>query len=98
MAALGDRVPHQDVAVEPVRLFAGLLAGIGDPVVVVGGAHLVRIAILQRPADADDEDWPDISAGSPSRAACAAGRDTFENFFGMQEHEVLGQVWDSADL
>src|SRR5436853_6513521 len=56
MAALGYIVPNQDVAVESMGIFAGLLAGVGDPIVVVGGAHLVWIAILQWPANPKDED------------------------------------------
>ena len=75
VAALGDGVPHQDVAVQPVRGLSGFLAGVGDPVVVVGGAHLVRIAVLQWPADADNEDGRIFLQDLPSRAACAAGRD-----------------------
>ena len=56
MAALGDMVPDQDVAVQAVSVAQSLPAGVGDPVIVVGGAHLVWVAIFQRPADADDED------------------------------------------
>ena len=56
MTATRDRVPHEDVAIEAMRILAGFEAGIGDPVVVVCGAHLVRVAVFQWPADADDED------------------------------------------
>jgi len=41
MAALGHRVPDQDVAIQAVCVFAGLILRVGDPVVVIGGAHLV---------------------------------------------------------
>ena len=56
VAAVGDVVPDEDVAVESVGIFAGFVAGVGNPVVVIGGAHLVRVSIAQGPADADDED------------------------------------------
>ena len=46
MAPPGNRVPYQDVAIQSMRVFAGLIVGVGDPVVVIGGAHLVRIAVL----------------------------------------------------
>jgi hypothetical protein len=36
VAALRDMVPDQDVAVESMRVAQSLLAGVGDPVVVVG--------------------------------------------------------------
>src|SRR6266567_6213060 len=55
MAALRDVVPDQDVAVESVRVARSLLAGVSDPVVVIGGTILVRQAVEQRPADTDDE-------------------------------------------
>src|SRR5436190_11542042 len=46
VAALGDRVPYQDVAIETVGGIAGFLARVRYPIVVVGGAHFVRISVL----------------------------------------------------
>ena len=43
MSPLRDRVPDQDVAIQPVRVFARLLAGVGDPVVVIGGALAIMM-------------------------------------------------------
>src|SRR5438270_12956655 len=55
MPALSDVVPHQNVAVQAVSVTMGLVAGVGDPVIVIGSAHLVRIAVFQGPADPDNE-------------------------------------------
>src|SRR5262249_24109405 len=52
----GDRIPHQNVAVQTMGTADGICACLGHPVVIIGGAHLVRIADLQSPADPDDED------------------------------------------
>ena len=46
MPPLGHRVPYQDVAVQAVAHVAIVGAGFGNPVVVVGGAHFVRITVL----------------------------------------------------
>jgi hypothetical protein len=52
----GDVVPDQNVAVQAMRVAVRLTAGIGNPIVVVGGAHFVRIAVFQWPTDANNED------------------------------------------
>ena len=46
VTALGHRVPHQDVAIETVRLFMCLFLRFSDPVIVVGGSVLVRVAVF----------------------------------------------------
>src|SRR5215472_14485451 len=56
MSALGDMIPDENVAVQAVSIAVGLRAGIGDPVIVIGSPHLVRISVIQWPADASDED------------------------------------------
>ena len=75
---LEDVVPDQDVAVEALEsLFVG-----AAPVVVVGGAAVMRLPVRQDPADADDED------GSP------AAHNLFLPLFGIQPrielHQFLG--------
>jgi len=57
---MGDGVPDQDVAVDPVHRPAVVGDRRGHPVVVVGGAHLVGVAVVERPADPDDEDRGDL--------------------------------------
>lgn len=47
VAALGDLIPYEDVAAEPRRLLCIDRAGFRDPIVVIGGAHFVRIAIFK---------------------------------------------------
>ncbi len=51
MAAPGNGIPHQDVAVQTMRVFASLVARIGSPIVVIRSAHLMLIAILEWPTD-----------------------------------------------
>src|ERR1041384_7288509 len=53
--SLCDRVPNQNVAVESVHFSSIFGSSFGDPVVVVRGSQLVRIAVFQRPADPVDE-------------------------------------------
>src|SRR5208283_5577582 len=55
VTAPGNGVPREDVPVEAMHGAPILRAGLRDPVIVVGGAHLVREPILERPADPDQE-------------------------------------------
>jgi len=49
-------IPDQDVAVHAVRFLVRLIASIGNPIVVVGGAHLMQEAVFQRPSDTNNKD------------------------------------------
>src|ERR1039457_969013 len=89
MAALGDGVPNQDVAVESVHGAALGRMGFGDPIVVIGGAHFVGIAIGQSPSDADDEDGGMLlQDGGFALFAGEIGIEV-EDLFGVQEGELL---------
>ena len=55
VAPFCDRIPHQDITVKSMVLLAIFDDGLGDPVVVIGSAHFVGVAVFQRPADADNE-------------------------------------------
>ena len=62
-SSVKNRVPDEDVAVEAWTSFSR-----GDPIVVVGGTAVVRLAVAQRRADPDDE--MRVADGRP---ACAPG-------------------------
>ena len=69
-----------------------LLAGVGDPVVVVGGANFVRKAVFQCPADADNKDGRIfLQDGGLAPLAGQVGIHG-EKFFGVKECEFLGQA------
>jgi hypothetical protein len=54
--ATRDRIPDEDVSVQPVHRATVGGHGLRRPVVVVGRPQLVREAVGERPADAVDED------------------------------------------
>ena len=91
-----DRVPDEDVAVQPVHRAPVRRDGLGRPVVVVGGAQLVRVAVGERPADPVDEDRRMLL--QDRRLALLArqvgvGR---EDVLGVEELELVGQRAGSA--
>jgi hypothetical protein len=92
VATLGHRIPHEDVAVQAMRGFAHFLAGVGDPVVVVGGAHLVGIAVFQWSAGADDEDGGTFLKNRRLALLPGQVRIQIEKFLRLQEDEFLGKA------
>jgi arabinose-5-phosphate isomerase len=92
VAALGDVVPDQDVAVQSVSVAMSLLAGVGDPVVVVGGAIFMREAVFQWPADADNKDGRIFLQDDGLAALAGQVGIHGEKFFGVKECEFLGQA------
>ena len=92
MAPLGNGVPDQDVAVQPMRVFAGLIVSIGNPVVVIGGAHFVRITVLQRPANSDNENRRILLQHRGLALLAWQVGIHIENFLGVQELQLLGQI------
>ena len=96
MATLRDRVPDQDVAVQAVHRPPVGCDGGGYPVVVVGRPQLVRIPVLERPADADDEDGRDLL--QDERLALLAGQVGIapEEILGMEEGDLLRQIGIAA--
>src|ERR1039458_9676098 len=92
MAAPGDWVPDQDVAVESMHGAALGRLGFGDPIVVIGGAHFVGIAIGESPSNTDDEDGGVLlQDGGLALFAGEIGIEV-EDLFGVQEGELLGEV------
>src|ERR1017187_6686968 len=92
MAALGDGVPDQDVAVESMHGAAFGRVGFGDPIVVIGGAHFVGIAIGESPSDTDNKDSGILlQDGGFALFAGEIGIE-IEDLFGVQESELLGEV------
>lgn len=55
VTAVRDVIPDQDVAVEAVSVAVGFVAGVGDPVIVIGGSHLVGVLVFQGPTDSDNQ-------------------------------------------
>jgi hypothetical protein len=92
VAALRNVVPDQDVAVQSVSIAEGLFAGVGDPVVVIGGAILVRESVFERPADANDKDGGILLQDDGLTAFARKIGIHGEQFFGVKESEFLGQV------
>src|SRR5581483_7939327 len=92
VAALGDVVPDENVAVQAVRVFPGLIVGVGDPVIVVGGAHLVRVAVFQRPADPNNKDGRIFLEHLGLALLARQVGIHVENFFGVQEGELFGKI------
>src|ERR1039458_9076228 len=92
MAAPGDGVPDQDVAVESMHGAAFGRVGFGDPIVVIGGAHFVGIAIGESPSDTDNKDSGILlQDGGFALFAGEIGIEV-EDLFGVQESELLGEV------
>jgi hypothetical protein len=56
VAAPRDVIPDQNVAIQAVVSLAIEMLGFRNPIVVIGGAHFVRIAVVEWMANADDED------------------------------------------
>ena len=93
MSALGDVIPHKNVAVQTVGVAVGLSTGVADPVVVIGSPHLVGITVLQRPADADDKDgWIFLKNDCLAALARQVGIHR-EQLLCVQKREFFGQVW-----
>ena len=92
VAALGDVVPDQDVAVESMSVAQGLLARVGDPVVIIGGAILMREAVFQRPADADNKDGRILLEDDGLAAFAREIGVHREEFFGVEEGEFFGKI------
>ena len=46
VASLRHRVPHQNISVQPMILLTVLDDSLGNPIVIVSGAHLMRVTIL----------------------------------------------------
>src|ERR1039457_3222500 len=92
MAAPGDVVPNQNVAVESVHAAALWRVGFGDSIVVIGGAHFMGIAIGQSPSDTDNKDCGILlQDGGLALFAGELGIE-IEDLFGVQESELLGEV------
>ncbi len=92
MAALGYGVPDEDVTVQAVGVLAGCGARVGYPVVVVGGAHFVWVAVLEDPADADDEHCGvELEHFFLSLLSGQVG-EAVEDIFGVDECKLIGQV------
>ena len=85
-------VPHQDVAVQAVSVAMGLVAGVGNPVVVVGGAHFMRVAVFQGPADADDKESRVFLQNHGFAALPREVGIHRQQFFRMQEREFFRQI------
>lgn len=67
VTTLGDMVPDQNVAIEAMTLSAVDGLSRCDPIVVIRCAHFVRIAVLERMADAGDEEgWALLEDGGLS--------------------------------
>jgi hypothetical protein len=66
--------------------------GLGDPVVVVGGAHLVGVAVLEGPADAVDEDRGVVLEDRGLALLAGLVGEAVEDLLGVEEGELLGQV------
>lgn len=62
-----------------------LVTCIGHPVVIIGGAHLVRIAIFQGPTDADNEDRRILLQNLRFALLARQIGVHLENLLGMQE-------------
>src|ERR1035438_9907853 len=92
MAAAGDGIPNQDVAVESVHGAALGRVSFGDPIVVIGGAHFVGIAIGERPSNADDEDGGILLQDGGFALFAGEIGIQIEDLFGVQEGELLGEV------
>ena len=93
MTALGDVVPDQDVAIQAVGIAMGLLAGVGDPVVVVGGAHLVRDSRLSAASRCPMMKMRGIFLQDHGLALLARQVGIHvEKFFGVKEREFFRQV------
>src|SRR5512146_3464530 len=98
MAAARNRVPHQDVAVQAVHGAAVLGASLGNPVVIVGRAILVWVAVRQRPADANDEDGGIFLQHLGLALLARQVGVHVQDFLGVQERELLRQVGVLAGL
>ena len=92
VAALGDVVPDQNVAVETVGIAVGLIASVGNPVVVVGGAHFMRVAVFEWPADTDDEDGRVFLENHSFPAFARQVGIHGEQLFGVQERKLFWQI------
>ena len=92
VAALCDLVPHQDVAVQAMHLLAVLDDCRGYPVIVVGGAHLVRIPVLKRPADTDNIDGRILLKDRGFALLARHVGEHVENFLGMEKDKFLRDV------
>ena len=73
--------------------------GLNRPVVIIRGPHLVGIPVLENPADADDKngrgDFPDhLGLALFARQVGVA----VENFLGMEELKLLGEIRILAGL
>ena len=95
MAALGDRVPNEDVSIEAVHGPAVGRYRFRHPVIVIGRAHLMRVTILQRPAYAVNENgWILLQHLCFSLLARQIGEHV-QDIFRMQECQLLRQAWIS---
>ena len=92
VAPPGDGVPDEDVAVEPVHRAPVLGRGLGHPVVVVGGAQLVRVAVGERPADAVDEDRRVVLEERGLPLLAGQVRVHLEDLLGVEERRALPEI------
>ena len=93
VAAFRNVVPDQNVAVQAVHLLPVLGDRRSNPIIVVRGAHFVRITVLQSPADADDEDSRVLFGKDLGLALLARQiRIHVQEFFGVEEGQFLGEV------
>ncbi len=86
-AVLQHRVPHQDVAVQTRQTQLAVAA----PVVVVRGAHVVALTVGQRPADADEEDGPQLLGDGALAPLGVEVRVAGQQFLAVQELDVRWQ-------
>src|SRR5450755_243970 len=86
------RVPHQNVAIQPMHHVAILGDRRRDPVVVVGCPHLMRIAVAQHPSNADDEHRRILLQDCRLPLFARQFGIHVEYFLGMQERDLLRQI------
>jgi hypothetical protein len=87
-----DRVPDQDVPVEPMGGLSGVARSVRYPIVIVGGSHLMRIPILEWVADANDENGR-IFLEHESLALFARQVGIHvQNIFSVKESQFFGKV------
>ncbi len=92
VASLCHRVPDKNIPIEAMHGSAVPGHRLGDPVIVIGRSHFVRVAVLEYPADPVDKDRRVFLQDLCLPLLAQQVGIPLKDLFGMEECEVLWQV------
>ena len=87
-----DGIPDEDVPINAVSVSSGFSRSVGHPVVIIGCPQFVRVAVLERPADAVNKNGRILLNNRGFALLTRQVGVLGENIFGVNESEFIGQI------